>query len=150
MKHKFTNVFTVGFTEKTAPDFFELLRPVGVRRVLDIRLHPNSQLAGFAKKDHLPYFLKEILGAEYIHLPILAPTPALFNAYKKENGSWEEYSSAFLRLMEERNIEDKIDPGLVAGGCLLCSEHQPHHCHRRLVAEYLDKKRGELTIRHLV
>ena len=149
MKNEFTNIFTIGFAETSAPDFFELLRRVGVQRIIDIRLHPNSQLSGFAKQDHLAYFLKKIVGAEYVHLPILAPTPALFNAYKRANGSWDEYSTAFLRLMEERRIELELDPSLFKDGCLLCSENQPHHCHRRLVAEYLRGKWENVEISHL-
>ena len=143
-------LYTIGFTKKAAAEFFETLRQAGVKRVLDVRLNNVSQLAAFSKKDDLRYFLKEILHVDYIHEPLLAPTQAMLDQYKQHNGSWTNYQRDFLALMEERNIEDKIDPGLVAGGCLLCSEHQPHHCHRRLVAEYLDKKWGELTIRHLV
>ena len=149
MKNEFTNIFTIGFTETTAANFFEVIRRVGVQRVIDIRLRPNSQLAGFAKQAHLEYFLKKIVGAEYVHLPILAPTPALFNAYKRRDGSWVDYSAAFLRLMEERQIEKELDPSLFKDGCLLCSENQPHYCHRRLVAEYLRGKWENVEISHL-
>ena len=149
MKNEFTNIFTIGFAETSAAGFFELLRRVGVQRIIDIRLHPNSQLAGFAKQDHLAYFLKKIVGAEYVHLPILAPTPALFNSFKREKGSWEDYSAAFLQLMEERQIEKQLDRSIFKDGCLLCSENQPHHCHRRLVAEYLRGKWENVEISHL-
>lgn len=149
MNNKLIKIFTIGFAEKTASDFFELLRANGVQRIIDTRLHPNSQLAGFAKQSHLAYLLKNIVGAEYVHLPILAPTRALLEAYKRRDGSWATYSAAFLQLIEERQIENELDRSLLDGGCLLCSEHQPHYCHRRLVVEYLRRKWGNIEISHL-
>lgn len=145
-----TTVYTIGFTKKTAAEFFELLRKSGTRRVVDVRLNNVSQLAGFSKKDDLKYFLKEIAGIDYIHQPLLAPTADILDAYKKHKGDWSIYEPAFLALMKKREIEKRIDPSTIKGGCLLCSEDKPHHCHRRLVVEYLQSKWGELDIRHLV
>lgn len=144
------NVFSVGFTKKTAGEFFEKLRAAGIKRIVDVRLNKVSQLAGFSKRDDLKYFLKEILDAEYVEAPLLAPTQLLLDAYKKNKGSWDTYEHDFLQLMEERHIEDKIDPTLLAGSCLLCSEDTPHHCHRRLVLDYLQKRWGNLSINHIV
>lgn len=143
-------VFTIGFTKKNAAQFFEKLRATGVKRVVDVRLNNSSQLAGFSKRDDLKYFLEKILGINYIEEPLLAPTQPLLDAYKKNGGQWEVYERAFLDLMCERKIENKIDPAIVVGGCLLCSEDKPHHCHRRLVAEYLQKRWGNLQINHIV
>ena len=143
-------VFTVGFTKKSAGEFFEKLRDAGVERVVDVRLNKVSQLAGFSKRDDLKYFLKTILNADYIEAPLLAPTQPLLDAYKKRKGRWEDYERDFVRLMEERHIEDKVDPSILSGGCLLCSEDTPHYCHRRLVVEYLQKKWGNLSIKHIV
>jgi uncharacterized protein (DUF488 family) len=137
-------VFTVGFTKKPARDFFEKLRAAGAKRVVDVRLNNVSQLAGFSKRDDLKYFLKTILDVDYVEAPLLAPTEPLLDAFKKNKGRWDDYERDFLGLMEERQIEEKIDPSLLAGGCLLCSEDQPHHCHRRLVVEYLQKRWGNL------
>ncbi|PWU21981.1 MAG: hypothetical protein C5B50_00410 [Verrucomicrobia bacterium] len=142
-------VFTIGFTKKTAEQFFEKLRSAGIKRVVDVRLNKASQLAGFSKGKDLEYFLKQILGVEYAEAPLLAPTQALLDAYKKNGGQWEEYKRDFLRLMEERHIEEKINPSLLDGGCLLCSEDKPHHCHRRLVVEYLQKRWGNLSVTHI-
>ena len=100
--------------------------------------------------NHLKYFLKTILNVEYIEAPLLAPTQVMLDDYKKNKGSWDVYEHDFLKLMEERQIEGKIDPSILAGGCLLCSEETPHHCHRRLVLEYLQKRWGNLSIKHLV
>jgi uncharacterized protein (DUF488 family) len=149
MPDKTPEVFTIGFTRKSASVFFEMLRDAGVKRVVDVRLNNVSQLAGFSKKDDLRYFLKEILGVDYIQLPLLAPTKDIRTQYKN-SGSWPDYERDFLALMAERLIEDQIAPAVIAGGCLLCSEDQPHHCHRRLVAEYLRRKWGRLNITHLV
>jgi uncharacterized protein (DUF488 family) len=87
---------------------------------------------------------------DYVEEPLLAPTAPLLDAYKKNGGDWNVYERAFLDLMAERKIEEKIDPAIVAGGCLLCSEDKPHHCHRRLVAEYLQQRWGNLQIQHIV
>lgn len=100
-----------------------------------MRLNNVSQLAGFSKRDDLKFFLKEICDIDYIHEPLLAPTQDILDAYKKHKGDWGVYEPAFLDLMQKREIEKRIAPALVKGGCLLCSEDRPHHCHRRLVSE---------------
>ncbi len=142
-------LFTIGFTKKSAEKFFGLLADAGVRRILDVRLNNTSQLAGFAKSRDLEFLTKRVCDADYIHLPELAPTQDILDEYKKQKGSWEDYERRFLALMREREIEKTIDKEAVDGGCLLCSEHQPHHCHRRLVAEYLAEEWGDLDIVHL-
>ena len=142
-------LFTIGFTQKSAERFFEMLRDSNVKRVVDVRLNNVSQLAGFAKKNDLIYFLQNICGMDYIHLPTLAPTKEMLDRYKKKRGSWEDYENSFINLMEERRIEDKIKPEMLEDACLLCSEDKPHHCHRRLVAEYLREHWGNVEIQHL-
>ena len=142
-------VFTIGFTRKSADRFFGLLRESGAKRVVDVRLNNISQLAGFAKRDDLAFFLAEICGMEYVHLPELAPTEEMLDEYRKRGGDWETYESRFLDLMRRRRIEKSIPEEVVADGCLLCSEDKPHHCHRRLVAEYLSDHWGGVEISHL-
>lgn len=115
-----------------------------------MRLHNTSQLAGFSKKADLAYFLKEILGAQYLHEPMLAPTEALLRGYQKGRISWAEYEGAFLELMRQRRVEQHVPKGLFAKpAVLLCSEHSADRCHRRLVAEYLADKWGSVEIIHL-
>ncbi|UBF26716.1 DUF488 domain-containing protein [Kovacikia minuta CCNUW1] len=143
------NLFTIGFTQKTAQQFFETLLDAGVKRVIDTRLNNVSQLAGFAKRNDLKYFLNKIGRIEYIHILDLAPTQEILDAYKKQKGDWETYERKFLQLIRDRQIETKISPELLEGGCLLCSEAKPHHCHRRLVAEYFSQKLGNLEVTHL-
>ncbi len=142
-------VYTIGFTKTSAESFFARLRKADVSRVLDVRLNNVSQLAGFAKKKDLPYFLKTICSIDYEHRPELAPTKEMLDTYKKKKGSWSDYEKQFLDLMTRRRIEQSIERGVVDGGCLLCSEDTPHHCHRRLVVEYLHEKWDDLEIIHL-
>ncbi|HWW00378.1 MAG TPA: DUF488 domain-containing protein [Candidatus Acidoferrum sp.] len=143
-------LFTIGFTQKTARDFFTKLKNAGVKRVVDVRLNNNSQLAGFSKKDDVAYFLKEIGGIEYVHLPELAPTQDILDAYKQQKGDWDVYEKRFLDLMAQRQIEKCVSREVLDRGCLLCSEHLPHHCHGRLVAEYLNARWGGIKTNHLV
>lgn len=142
-------LFTIGFTKKSAESFFTKLQRAGVRRLVDVRLNNVSQLAGFAKKDDLNYFTRSLCHAEYEHIPELAPTKDMLDAYKKNKGDWSVYEKRFLDLMRQRRIEDTIPREKLDGGCLLCSEDKPHHCHRRLVAEYLKEKWGGIEIEHL-
>ncbi len=142
-------IFTIGFTRKSARRFFGLLHSSGARRIVDVRLNNVSQLAGFAKKDDLAYFLRAICGMEYVHLSELAPTKEMLDDYKKHNGDWSTYERRFLALMTQRRIERTLSRELLADGCLLCSEDTPTHCHRRLVAEYLDRHWGGIQVIHL-
>ena len=142
-------IFTIGFTQKSAEDFFSKLSAAGVKRIIDVRLNNRSQLAGFSKKDDLKYFLRTIGGIDYEEAPLLAPTQDMLDAYKKQKGAWDEYAKRFLDLLDQRHVQDKLPKDLLDGGCLLCSEHLPHHCHRRLVAEYLAEKWGDIRVEHL-
>lgn len=142
-------LFTIGFTNKSAERFFNTIRRAGVKRVVDVRLNNTSQLAGFSKRDDLIFFLREICEVDYIHLPELAPTQSILDAYKKHKGDWVVYEQEFLSLMEKRRIDQAVARDVLDQGCLLCSEDKPHHCHRRLVAEYLTKKWGNIVTKHL-
>lgn len=143
-------IFTIGFTKKNAETFFTRLQRTGVQRLIDVRLNNVSQLAGFTKRDDLRYFTKTICGIDYKHVPELAPTAAILDPYKKvKNGDWDLYERQFMNLMQSRRIEETIPRELVDGGCLLCSEETPHHCHRRLVAEYLKKSWDDVEIEHI-
>jgi uncharacterized protein (DUF488 family) len=143
-------IYTIGFTKKTAEQFFTLLKNAKIARLIDVRLNNVSQLAGFAKKDDLRFFLQQICNCEYQHEPLLAPTQELLDQYKKAKGSWNEYERQFLDLMAERKIEESIDPSVfVAPTVLLCSESTPEHCHRRLILDYLSIKWNNISSHHL-
>lgn len=143
-------VYTIGFTQKSAAQFFGLLKSAGIKRLIDVRLNNSSQLAAFAKKEDLAFFLKEICSSEYVHEPLLAPNQDMLDEYKKNKGSWLEYERRFLQLMQERKIERTLSKSMFDRPCvLLCSEASAEQCHRRLVAEYLQRAWGELEITHL-
>ncbi len=143
-------IFTIGFTKKSAEEFFSKLRNAGVKKLIDVRLNNVSQLAGFSKKDDLRYFLRAICAIDYLHAPELAPTQDILDEYKKHKGDWAVYESKFLELMASRQIENKFSRELLNESCLLCSEEKPNHCHRRLVAEYLSQRWGEVKITHIL
>lgn len=144
------NIYTIGFTKKNASTFFNFIKSSNVSTLIDVRLNNVSQLAGFAKRDDLKFFLKELCNTDYIHTPELAPTKEMLSLYKKGEMPWEKYEDKFLNLMSQRQIEKSIKPALLDNGCLLCSEHEPHLCHRRLVVEYLnDNSTLDLKVKHL-
>ncbi len=143
-------LFTIGFTKKSVEAFFTKLKLSGAKRVVDVRLNNVSQLAGFAKRNDLEFFLREICHMDYVHVPELAPTQDILDEYKKNKGDWAVYEQKFLELMRKREIEKRVDPAVIADGCLLCSEDKPHHCHRRLVAEYLKSHWGDVEVSHIV
>ena len=143
-------IYTMGFAKKTAEQFFELLKKNKIRRLIDIRLNNVSQLAGFTKKQDLPYLLKEIANVDYVHEPLLAPKQEIIDALKKHKGSWDDFEKGFLPLMKERKVEKALDKKMFkVPVVLLCSEPEPEHCHRRLVAEYLRSKWKDVEIIHL-
>ncbi len=142
-------IFTIGFTQKSAETFFGLLRQPGLKRLVDIRLNNVSQLAGFAKKNDLKYFVETINRIDYVHQPKMAPSVELLQRYKTNGGDWATYERQFLELIAERDIEHQIPRALMEGACLLCSEASPAKCHRRLVAEYLQMKWDDIQIEHL-
>ena len=143
-------IYTIGFTKKTSLQFFELLRKNNVRKLVDVRISNSSQLAGFAKGQDLSYFMQEICGAEYEHLTDLAPTEELLKDYKSKKVTWGQYEQIFKHILQERHIADRYDAKQFDNCCLLCSEVTPENCHRRLVAEYLQKHSNEaVRIIHL-
>lgn len=145
---------TIGFTGKTAEEFFGLLLQAGVEKLIDIRQNRGGQLSGFAKHPDLAYFLREVAKIDYSHEPLLAPPAELLKEYRRAR-DWPAYETVFLTLMKQRGVPEKLDlgswPSKVA---LLCSEPGPEKCHRRLVADLLVahwRDRGELAeICHLV
>lgn len=142
-------IYTIGFTKKSAARFFGLLRTVQAATLIDVRLNNVSQLAGFAKRDDLRFFLTELCHMSYAHRPELAPTQDILDDYRKNGSGWTLYEERFLALMQERRVQDTLARDLVDNAVLLCSEDKPHHCHRRLVAEYLAQQWGGAMIEHL-
>jgi uncharacterized protein (DUF488 family) len=143
-------IYSIGFTQKSAGEFFGTLKANGIERLLDVRLNNTSQLAGFAKQADLPYFLREICGAVYEHEPLLAPTQGILDAFKKRKGSWEAYTESYLALIRLRKVETALSPeSFGKKTVLLCSEATAERCHRRLALEYLQRHWDGVIIRHL-
>lgn len=142
-------LFTIGFTKKTAEQFFSTLSSANVKTLIDVRLNNVSQLAGFSKRKDLQYFLRVICGVEYLHLPELAPTPEILDEYRNRSHDWRDYEAQFLSLLRKRKVAQTLDRKVFDRACLLCSEDKPSQCHRRLVAEHLQKKWAGIEITHL-
>lgn len=142
-------IYTVGFTNKPARAFFQMLRDSSARSLVDVRLNNIPPLAGFAQGDDLAYFLNTICEMEYVHEPLLAPNNDMLDDYMNHGASWGSYERRFRNLMRERRVEKMVSQALVDNSVLLCSEEKPARCHRRLVAEYLKEHWGDVQIRHL-
>ena len=143
-------IHTIGFTGKTAREFFDALKHAGIRRLIDVRLNNTSQLAAFTKRQDIEFFLREILDADYLHEPRLSPTKDILDAFKKREMPWEEYEKRFCAMLAESQPEAFLDPeDFAAPTVLLCSETEPEHCHRRLVAEHLAREWEDVTVTHL-
>lgn len=144
------HTFTIGFTGKSAEKFFQLLQRAQVKNLLDVRLNNTSQLSGFAKRDDLKFFLKEIADIDYREVKDLAPSKTILSSYQKGGLTWEKYEDLYLNEISKRSVERIIEPTWFDQSCLLCSEHEPHFCHRRLAVEYLNEKWNAcLEIKHL-
>ena len=143
-------IYSIGFTQKNAREFFGTLKANAVERLLDVRLNNTSQLAGFAKQADLRFFLREICDIAYEHEPLLAPTQEILDAFKKRKGDWDVYTASYLSLLQDRKVEDVLSrESFRKKTVLLCSEPTAEHCHRRLALEYLQGHWNEVVICHL-
>jgi len=143
------NLYTIGFTKKSAKEFFDLLISNGVKRLIDIRLNNKSQLAGFAKSEDLQYFLRKIGQIDYVYMPEFAPTEELLDGYRNKSVNWTEYEKQYCKLLADRKVLVNKDISIFDNACLLCSEPTAKQCHRRLAAEYIALSNKELKIIHL-
>ncbi|MEZ7198814.1 DUF488 domain-containing protein [Pseudodesulfovibrio karagichevae] len=142
-------LYTIGFAQKSAEEFFTMLRKAHVKTLVDVRLNNVSQLAGFTKKNDLQFFLREIIGAAYIHVPDLAPTKDILDGYKKKQIKWEQYVRQYEYLLKTRDLSSALSKIDLDGACLLCSEPTADKCHRRLAAEYIQSQNEEISVLHL-
>ena len=144
-------LYTIGFTQKSAQQFFELIKSNSIDMLVDIRLNNKSQLAGFTKGDDLRYFLGEICNCKYQHCIEYAPTKDILNSYKKKAISWDEYVRQYIPLMQKRNAVQMFAERFAKyrAVCLLCSEPTPECCHRRLLSEMIVADHPEITVKHI-
>lgn len=144
-------IYTIGFTKKSAEEFFTLIKKSGVKRVIDVRRNNTSQLSGFAKENDLKYFLKELCHVDYIHALDLAPTEEILQPYRHKEHTWQDFKKDYLKLLAERKIETTIDKKLLDKSCLLCGEAEPDHCHREFLIEYLQAHwKDDIEVEHLI
>ncbi len=148
-KNIMKRILTIGFTKKSAEQFFYLLKRGGVKKLVDIRINNRSQLAGFAKGVDLEYFTKEITGIEYEYNADFAPTKELLSDWRNKKVDWEEYQIIYIGLLENRKVLSKYDIEVFDNACFLCSEDLPDKCHRRLLVEYFRKSNPDIQIVHL-
>jgi len=152
-------ICTIGFTGKSARQFFGLLKKAGVQKLLDIRRRNQSQLAGFTKGRDLAYFLEECFGIGYEHIPLFAPSEELLDGFhsrlgkrKCDDATWAWYVEQFNREtisgkpIVERFLETSKGFEVV---CLLCTEETADCCHRRLIAEHVAKGIAGTVVEHL-
>jgi uncharacterized protein (DUF488 family) len=142
-------VYTIGFTQKSAQEFFDTLKRNNIGQIVDIRLNNTSQLAGYTKKSDLRYFLRELCGIDYYHFEFLAPTKEIRDQYARSK-DWDIYSREYIELLESRDVLNKLEKSFFERRtCFLCSEALPEHCHRRLLTEYLQEHWGDIEVVHL-
>lgn len=144
-------LYTIGFTQKSAEQFFELIKKHKIELLLDIRLNNKSQLAGFTKGSDLKYFLAQMCECRYDHCVDCAPTKEILDAYKNNQITWNDYESLYLPLMEKRKTVGSIlkKSAQYERVCLLCSEPTPDRCHRRLLAELVVESDPTIQIKHI-
>lgn len=144
-------LYTMGYTQKTAEQFFGLIRENRIDMLVDVRLNNRTQLAGFTKGEDLPFFLRELCACAYSHRTDFAPTREILDGYKKGDIDWTGYAARFILLMEKRQAAKTFlrDFGTYARVLLLCSEPTPEHCHRRLLAEMIARTDPSIEIAHL-
>ncbi len=141
--------YTIGFTQKSAETFFELLKNNGVKKLVDVRINNTSQLAGFAKYPDVKYFVKEICGIPYEHIVDFAPTKELLKGYQQKEVTWDQYVVIYRNLLNNRHILQKYDMSRFDGACFMCSEDMPTQCHRRLLVEFIKESNPDVVIKHL-
>ncbi|MDR1881904.1 MAG: DUF488 domain-containing protein [Prevotella sp.] len=138
------NLFNIGFTKKTAEEFFGILKDNKIDCLVDIRLNPNGQLSRFAFEKDLPYFLDKLVdGCTYMHRVDLAPKNELLKEVRTKssamNKDYKLFEKAFKQQLEsESKIENFVERfKKYQNVALLCSEPTTEKCHRRLVSEIL-------------
>lgn len=145
---KQTQLYTIGFAQKKAEEFFSILKKNKIKTLIDIRQSNTNIYAGFTIRDNLRYFLKEICDIDYVENRLFAPTKEIRDKYH-EDKDWESYQRKYGELLRERKALDSISMDLIDSGVLLCSEPSADHCHRRLAAEHIKEKFKGIRIIHL-
>lgn len=142
-------LFTIGSSQKSAEEFFDLLLQNDVRSIVDIRLYNNTVYSGFTRKMWFPYFLEKIGKIDYIEMKQCAPTPKLFKEYQNDELTWKDFRKQYLHLIKERQILNYFSKKMLNRSCLLCAEPEHYHCHRKILSEYLARNYSDISVIHL-
>jgi hypothetical protein len=144
------NLFTIGFTGKSAEHFFSLLIESKASKLIDIRINRTSQLAGFAKEQDLRFLIPELTSMEYLVREDLAPTKNLLASYRKKEISWDKFAENYQELLRDRVLYKTFSCVDFSNSVLLCSENNPEKCHRTLLANALIEQFPNLEIVNLI
>ncbi len=141
-------IFTIGFTKKSAEQFFDILQKNEIDLIADVRLNNKGQLAGFTKERDFKYFLS-LFKIDFIHLINFAPTKGLRNSYHSD-WNYEIYKNNYIKLLNSRDaVTNLVKLNLPYNNiCLLCSEPEADKCHRSVAAEEISKKLS-LSVSHV-
>ena len=138
----FAPFFTIGHSNRSLPDFIDLIASAGITYVADIRKIPMSRAN--------PQFNRELLadalprqGIEYEHVADLGGLrgkdwhiPFEVNALW-QNRSFHNYADYALSPEFHAGLMHVLHNGRALRCVLMCSEAVWWRCHRRIVADYL-------------
>ena len=136
----FRGLATVGYEGRSIDELVRLLLRKGVRCVIDVRKNPLSRKYGFSKRS-LSSILEKF-DVAYVHLPNLGiPSEA-----RGELSDLASYKELFARY--ERDVLPNATADLrraseivrrQGSATLLCYERDPDFCHRKRVADRLER-----------
>jgi uncharacterized protein (DUF488 family) len=141
-------LFTIGYEGLTVEKYLNILIQNDIRVLCDVRNNPLSRKFGFSK-NNLKKYLGNI-GIEYIHIPELGITSdkrCNLNSDTDYQNLFVDYKAA---LPKKRDFLEKVYQLLQTQMriSLTCFEHEPAHCHRHVIRDYL-KKTYKINVKDL-
>src|SRR6266850_1543563 len=142
-------LFTIGYEHATTQAMLDELAQSKVDLVVDVRAVTSSRRPGFSKRQ-LAAGLDE-RGIGYLHLRALG-TPKE-GRLAARSGKRDELFRIYEKHLKTPQAREELDEltALAKSGkrlCLLCYERDPEGCHRRRVAEVI-QKRTSAKVEHL-
>jgi uncharacterized protein (DUF488 family) len=139
---------TIGYEGTTLDKVLGTLSKARVSLLIDVRAVAASRKPGFSKRQ-LAAGLDEH-GIAYVHLqPLGTPKPGR-DAVRAGHPERMEviYQAHIAGDQPQATLAEAILLARTHRACLLCFEHDPARCHRRLLAEMITAETGQ-EIRHL-
>lgn len=133
-------VFTIGYGGRSKDQFLELLMANGVKTVVDIRLRPDRASMGiWVKAKTSDKGIEHWLAESGIGYRSIIELGNVFLDFS-------DWVSHYQRLMEQAG-DLLVERVLTIPGplCLMCAEKRVADCHRRIVADYLQRKYGAIV-----